>query len=581
MPEEPKWKGKMQDESSGSPEQDHQPASTESHLPDVPQALPTNGNGHSPGDGVQPEQASPKATSDADAFVSSPEKTGVNNTDEGKTESDHQQLSTTSSNGNGALEPPVQAPTSDSSEATGPETQEPALDRTESSAGEVLSEDSEEEYVPRDRWVPEESLRDTTPMVDLIRVHYTGWSSVNLCLIEWNGDEPKITLASSGVRVDGVYRSAPSFPDGLKKSLLLPTALVPYGSTSDLFRSIQSRLRGWVRLSEMQAALLTYWCLATWFPEYLSFVPRLTITGPRLAADALIQALHSVCCKPIPLASISPAVLRAIPFSEFIPTLLIRSSRLNKAALEFLDASDAKGYFLANGKDLHRSQTIKCLYLGEDFKPSAFTSEGIHIHLAQNAFLPNSRIPSQVDVQVLQNQLFFYRVYNRSLVQHSTFRVRTLIPELCALAQQLGAVVVDDNNLQNRVIDLFVSQNEQSFTDRAFALNGVVLRAVLHHCHQPDQQKVLVREITDTVNTMYKNLGESTKFSNEAVGHALKSIGLYTRRLGSSGRGLILDKLTRREAHELSRMNEVIPADTEADACSYCRPTELAADELM
>ena len=567
----------MQDESSGSPEQDHQPASAESHSPNVPQALPTNGNGHSPSRSLQPEQASPKAASDADVSVSSPEKPTVNNTDGGETQSDHR-LSTTSGNGIGPLEPPVQAPTSDPSEAPGPEVQEPAPGGQESSEGKSLSEDGEEEYVPRDRWIPEESLRDTTPMVDLIRVHYTGWSSVNLCLIEWNEHEPKITLPSSGVRVDGVYRSAPSFPDGLKKSLLLPTALVPYGSTSDLFRSIQSRLRGWVRLSEMQAALLTYWCLATWFPEYVSFVPRLTITGPRLTADSLIQALHSVCCKPIPLASIGPAVLRTIPFSEFIPTLLIRSSRLNKAALEFLDASDAKGYFVANGKDLHRSQTIKCLYLGEDFKPSAFTSEGIHIHLAQNAFLPNSRIPSQDDVQILQNQLFFYRVYNRSLVQHSTFRVHKLIPNLCAVAQQLGAVVVDDYRLQNAVIDLFVAQNEQSFTDRAFALNGVVLRAVLHHCHQPDQQKVLVREITDTVNTMYKNLGESTKFSDEAVGHALKSIGLYTRRLGSSGRGLILDQLTKREAHQLSRMNEVIPADTEANACSYCRP---AADELM
>jgi hypothetical protein len=571
----------MQDESSGSPEQDHQPASPESDLPDVPQASPINGNGHSPADSLQPEQARSQAASDTDVSVSSPGEPGVNNTDAAKTETDHQQLSTRSGNGNGALEPRVQPPAPDSSEAPGPEIQESALGGQESPEGDALSEDSEEEYVPRDRWIPEETLRDTTPMVDLIRVHYTGWSSVSLCLIEWNGHEPKITVPSSAIRVDGVTRSTPIFPEGLRKSLLLPTALDRYGSTSDLFRSIQSRIRGWVRLSEMQAALLTYWCLATWFPEYLSFVPRLTITGPRLAADSLMQALHSVCCKPIPLASISPAVLRTIPFSEFIPTLLIRSSRLNKTALEFLDASDAHGYFVANGKDLHRSQTIKCLYLGEDFKPTAFTSEGIHIHLGQNAFLPTPRIPSKHDVQTLQNQLFLYRVYNRSLVQHSSFRVHTLIPELCALAQQLGAVVVEDWSLQHRVIDLFESQNEQSFTDRAFALHGIVLRAVLHHCHQADQQKVLVREITDTVNTMYKNLGESTKFSNEAVGHALKSIGLYTRRLGSSGRGLILDKLTKREAHQLSRMNEVIPADTETNSCSYCQPQGSAADELM
>lgn len=572
----------MPDELSGSPEQDHHQDSPRSHLPDVPQGLSTNGNGHSPGDSLPIEEASPKARSDADASVSSSAK--PDGREGAKTESDDLQLSSASGDGNGAVEPAERTPdaeASDCSEVPAAEIQEPGRDDEESLAQEVLSEDAEEEYVPRHRWMPEESLRDRTPMMDLIRVHYTGWSSVNLCLVEWEEDQPKITTVNSGIRVDGFYKSAPSFPDGLKKSLLLPTALTPYGSTRDVFGSIQSRLRGSVKLSETQAELLTYWCLATWFPEYLNFVPRLTITGPRLAADSLIQALHSVCCKPIPLASINSAVLRAIPFSEFIPTLLIRSSRLNKAALEFLDASDAKGYFVANGKDLQKSQTVKCLYLGEELKQPAFTSDGIHIHLAKNAFLPASRLPSLDDIQRLQNQLLFYRVYNRSLVQNSVFRVRKLLPELCAVAQQLGAVVPEDRTLQAHVIDLFASQNEQSCTDRAFALNGIVLRAVLHHCHQPDRQKVLVREIAETVNALYKDVGEPMKFSNEAVGYALKSIGLYTRRLGSTGRGLVLDSVTRREAHELSRLNEVIPDGAGPGACTYCGKADPAADELM
>jgi hypothetical protein len=583
-----KWKGTVQDESSGSPKQDRQLATPESHSPEGQQASPTNGNGHSPGDHTQSEEASPKAASHAGPSVASSADPDGNDSVETKTESDERQLSTHRSNGNGALEPPEHAPNaviSGCSEAPAadqePDLEEKGLGREGRREAGQEQEEVEEEYVPRFQYTTEESLRDTTPMLDLVRVHSPTSSSVNVCLIEWEGSTPKITTVNHGVQVDGYYKKVPSFPEGLKRSLLLPTALAPYEDTRDLFGSIHSRLQGWVRLSETQAALLTYWSLATWFPEYLNFVPRLTITGPRLAADSLLQALHSVCCKPIPLASIGPAALRTIPFSEFIPTLLIRSSRLTKAALEFLDASDGKGYFVANGNDLQKSQTVKCIYFGEEFKQPAFTLDGIHIHLASNAFLPNSCIPSMNEVQTLQNQLFFYRVYNRRLVQNSGFRVWKLIPHLCAVAQQLGAVVPDDKTLQNRVIDLLASRNEQSCTDRAFALNGLVLRAVLYHCHQPDREKVFVREIATTVNTMCKDLGEPMKFSNEAVGCALKSIGLYTRRLGSTGRGLILDNVTRREAHELSRMNEVIPDDTEPSACNYCGGPGTAADAPM
>lgn len=580
----------MKDKLSSSPEQNHQQASPDSHLPDVAQALPTNGKGHSPEDALHPEEASPKVASDADVAVASSGDSNPDAKDEAETESDDRKLSTASGNGNGALQPPEHAPkaiTSNCSEAPAPEIQGQDLQDEEQLGREGHDEDGEEEeddeqeYVPRWQWTPEESLRDTTPMLDLVRVHSQTSSDVNLCRIEWEGSKPKITAVNYNISVDGFYEQVPSFPEGLKRSLLLPTELTPYESTRNLFDSIQSRLQDWVQLSRTQAALLTYWSLATWFPEYLSFVPRVTITGPRLAADSLIQALHSVCCKPIPLSSINPAALRTIPFSKFIPTLLIRSSRLNKAALEFLDASDAKGYFVANGKDLQKSQTVKCIYLGEEFKQPALTSDGIHVHLARNAFLPNSHIPSIDAVQTLQNQLFFYRVYNRRLVQNSGFRVRKLIPDLCAVAQQLGAVVPDDKTLQNSVIDLFVSRNEQSCTDRAFALNGLVLRAVLHHCHQPDREKVFVHEIAETVNTMYKDLGEPLNVSNEAVGWALKSIGLYTHRLGSTGRGLILDNSTRRDTHELSRINEVIPDDTEPKACSYCGRPETAADEPM
>src|SRR5207248_6720451 len=47
-----------------------------------------------------------------------------------------------------------------------------------------------------------------------------------------------------------------------------------------------------------------------------------------------------------------------------------------------------------------------------------------------------------------------------------------------------------------------------------------------------------------TANRFYAEDGESLKVSSETVGHVLKYLGLYSRRLGNAGRGLIFDKAT-------------------------------------
>jgi hypothetical protein len=102
-----------------------------------------------------------------------------------------------------------------------------------------------------------------------------------------------------------------------------------------------------------------------------------------------------------------------------------------------------------------------------------------------------------------------------------------------------------------------------------------VLKALLWHCHQPDQQQVFVREIAGTANRIYGEEGESLKISNETAGHVLKNLGLYTRRLGSAGRGLMLDKDTQSRAHELSYANEVLPDSAGTPACVYCHKLQL------
>ena len=212
----------------------------------------------------------------------------------------------------------------------------------------------------------------------------------------------------------------------------------------------------------------------------------------------------------------------------------------------------------------------KCIYLGEDGNPQIVGPRSIHVHARGNALELGRSFPANEVVQDLQNQLLFYRIARHDAVASSTFRVTGFLPEFCAIAQVLGAPLQGDPELQKGIIGLLKDLNEQVRTDRSCGLSAMVLRAVLWHCHQPDQPQVLVREIAAKANDFYREEGDSFRVSNEIVGHTLKNLGLYTRRLGNAGRGLSLDKATQKRAHELAYTNEVLPNSDDAPACGHC-----------
>jgi hypothetical protein len=149
------------------------------------------------------------------------------------------------------------------------------------------------------------------------------------------------------------------------------------------------------------------------------------------------------------------------------------------------------------------------------------------------------------------------------------------LPEFCALAQVLGAPLEGDPELQKGIMELLNEFNEQLRVDRSCELNAMVLKAVLSHCHQNDQQQVFVRQIAVTVKELYREEGDSPRISNETVGHVLKNLGLYTHRLGNSGRGLTLNKATQNHAHELAYAHEVFLGSVEGPACGYCHRLQL------
>ena len=103
-------------------------------------------------------------------------------------------------------------------------------------------------------------------------------------------------------------------------------------------------------------------------------------------------------------------------------------------------------------------------------------------------------------------------------------------------------------------------------------------RSLLVHCHENTQEQVFIREIAATANEIYHEDGESLRISSETVGHVLKGLGLYSRRLGNAGRGLILDKATQSRVHRLSQAYEVLPT---VPTCGFCQSLQVVEPQSV
>lgn len=428
-----------------------------------------------------------------------------------------------------------------------------------------------------DQGGPESSVNHLTrtPLVELIRT-LDGKIAI---AVRVDTDDGKVKLVGkSKINCEGRRYTTPKLPSALEEGLVLPTKFSPADSSQDLFEKVLSFFQKYVKLPSREHRLLTYWSIATWFPDFLPFFPCLEVTGPPAGVDVLFKVLMTVCRRPVMLADVSPSTLRTFPISELMPTLLIRQPQLSKRMASILDASAQPGYLISDGNECHRLYCPKCVYVDEVSKSDPVLKTSFSVHVESNSWRSQSLLASPENAQDLQNRLFSYRLISHDKVARSNFRVSGFRPEFCAIAEVLGAVIVDNIELQKGIIELMGERDKQSRVDRSSGLHGMVVRAVLLHCHENEDSKLFVRQIAETVNQLYQEEGESSEVNSETVGHILKSLGLFTQRLGSSGRGLLLQKSIHAQTHRLGAAYDVLP---EEPACGYCNDIKKTQSEEL
>lgn len=355
-----------------------------------------------------------------------------------------------------------------------------------------------------------------------------------------------------------------------------PTAREPYGTTDEFFSSIRTKVVEQTFLSSGASAMLTYWVLSTWFIDCLPLAPCLVITGSPREGDQVLQALRAFCRRPFLMAGVTSATLKSINW-DHRPTLLFSEANLTKRIGALLDCSTMLGYMIGGANGYRDYFGPKAIYVGEDLPVHSTPRLSIHINAAAmpEAGAPYPRSLTDSLIRSFQNRLVQYRLNNMVRVHNSDFDATTLSSDTRDIANVLGACIVDAPNLQTELVSLLAPRAQLISGDRAESLEALAVEAALSLCHQ-GKTHVLVREIADEANRIYGIRGEKLQVSAEKIGHKLKKVGLYTRRLGASGNGLLFDHPTRILVHDLAAAYLGHREDVQNLNCSLCRESKEA-----
>ena len=357
-----------------------------------------------------------------------------------------------------------------------------------------------------------------------------------------------------------------------RRGIPLPVHIEPYGTTSELFTEIKKTILAQTSLSNQVSAVLTYWCLSTWFMDSLEIAPCLVITGSSFEGDVVLRTLKTFCRFPFLMAGVTSADLKKINWTAH-PTLLLFDPNLTKQMAALLACSTSPGYMVNTTKNYLDYFGPKAIYLGEDLPTHPIPRSSVHVNAtAMSKVGPGYGRPlSESIVQSFQNRLFGYRLRNMVRVHDSEFDASDLPPDTGAVANALGACIVDAPELQEELVSLLAPRAQQQLGDRSNSLEALAVEATLRLCHQGKLQ-IFVREIADEVNRIQTSRGERLNFTAEKVGHKLKKVGLYTQRLGSAGNGLLVDRATRVLVHELASalLGAGFSSDDENVHCPVC-----------
>jgi hypothetical protein len=221
-------------------------------------------------------------------------------------------------------------------------------------------------------------------------------------------------------------------------------------------------------------------------------------------------------------------------------TVLISAPNLDNRTTTLLGNLTNPGFMIVEQRSYLRCSASRAIYLGEDAAIKKI-QHSIHVNIATTNGAPPSPpewLPGYI--RALPQFLEHYRKSNVDQVRRSTFNPSGVTSERAAMAKALGSCIVDAPELQQKLVTLLTTQDQQDCSQRSGTIDAVVIEAVLALCRE-GRARAFTSEIAGEANRLVELRGERSKLKPETVGRRLRQLGLRTHRLSLAGNGLTFD----------------------------------------
>jgi hypothetical protein len=321
-------------------------------------------------------------------------------------------------------------------------------------------------------------------------------------------------------------------------------------SSMQLFKLICDSIRTWTDAPEDLCETLSFWVLSTWFQDVFPVIPSLVIAGLPHHGMQILRVLDSLCGSPVLMPGFSAKAIEAHGRSF---TLLISEPNLNCRMAADLGSMTCAGF---------QSSHSIAVYVGER-SPVGLIPYSVCVAIAPNTrvLAPARNAVSEADV--LRQHFSRYRKTHKAEVSRRMYQPAGLSPEVAEIARSLGSCIVNDPDLQAKMLMLLTGEDEKQRSHRSDSEEALILEALRNLSRKANPGYLLARDISREANRLLDFRGEKLRLTPEKVGHRLRKVGLPTRRLTKDGNGLVLSGATLARIEEMATMyvvEDLLPA---------------------
>ena len=398
-------------------------------------------------------------------------------------------------------------------------------------------------------------------------------------LLIWRNNRPRLveqfgfgSCVYEPMSLDSTILDAVRFPGGISGC----------GSTGELFEKIMDAASKFTGLPDRELRPIPYWALSSWFPEVLSALPTLVVTGPSWAdAHRFLRLVRCFCRRGVLLTELTPAGFLGLPM-HLRPTILMEQSKIARQLRGYLRAGSSSGARVPKAGVFFDPHCAKALYCDDDDPDSELREGVLRVSLypvRRNAAFfdigAETRLAAEIQPQLLQ-----YRLKNFQAVQAARFDAPGFTTSVRELARTLGASVAGDPTLTAGVTSLLSAQDEEIRASWTTLPDFAIIVTLLALVHEKKEPRVPVKKLVEFVNAVLSASGEIKEYSAVEIGFLLSRLNLPRGR-AAGGMVIELTRQVSRRVHDLKQRYGVTTSPESFPGCADCEPSEVPRNRQL